>query len=260
VSVQRVPSRRHRAIGCGLAAAALLATSTPARAGAEPPTLAARPPGAPATSQPRPEVLDLALRAFACGRAEGAVQRPVLALIDYSRPSTERRLWLIDPASRRVLRSELVAHGRGSGELLATRFSNEPGSHRSSLGLFVTGEAYDGRHGRSLRLHGLEPGVNDAAYDRAVVMHGAWYATEHHAAQYGRLGRSHGCPAVAPGVASEVLGALAEGAALFVYGDDPDWLESEPWARCGAAAMHSMQAQASGRMPSSRMRSQRSRP
>jgi hypothetical protein len=202
-------------------------------------------------------VLDRALRAFACGRAEGAVQRPVLALIDYSLPSTEHRLWLIDPDTRRVLRSELVAHGSGSGELHATRFSNEPGSHRSSLGLFVTGETYEGQHGRSLRLHGLEPGVNDAAYARAVVMHGAWYATARHAEQYGRLGRSHGCPALAPDVWPDVLETLAAGAALFVYGNDAEWLANESYAQCGAASEH---ARASEGIPSSRMRSHVSRP
>ena len=202
-------------------------------------------------------MLELALRAYACGQAEGAVQRPVLALIDYSLPSTARRLVLVDPASGRALRSELVAHGKGSGELHATRFSNEEGSHRSSVGLFVTGETYDGRHGRSLRLHGLEPGTNDAAYSRAIVIHAADYATAAHAARFGRLGRSHGCPALAPDVAPELLDALAGGAALFVYGDDADWLASEPYAQCGAAAPS---AHASAGSPASSISRKRSRP
>ncbi len=159
----------------------------------------------------------------------------MLALIDYSLPSTRERFWLIDAHSGRVQRSELVTHGQGSGDVRATRFSNVPGSHRSSLGLFVTGEKYTGRYGPSLRLHGLEPGSNDAAYDRAIVMHAAGYATEKHAARFGRLGRSLGCPALAPDVAPEVLDALADGAALFVYGDDPDWLARQSYGPCSTA-------------------------
>lgn len=186
-------------------------------------------------SRPRHEVLDLAWRAYACGRASGAVRRPVLGVIDYSLPSTRPRFWLIDGRTGKVERSELVTHGQGSGDLRATRFSNTPGSHRSSLGLFVTGETYTGRHGLSLRLHGLEPGANDAAYERAIVMHGAWYATREHAARFGRLGRSLGCPALAPDVTPEVLDALANGAALFVYGNDPDWLAHQPYSRCRMA-------------------------
>lgn len=210
-----------------------------------------------ASPQPRQEVLDLALRAYACGQAEGVVQRPVLAVIDYSLPSTQKRLWLIDPRDGRVERSELVAHGRGSGSLRATRFSNEPGSYRSSLGLFVTGRTYTGRHGRSLRLYGLEPGVNDAAYERAIVLHPAWYATQAHAERFGRLGRSHGCPALAPDVAPPVLDALEDGAALFVYGDDPEWRANDDYVHCDSAEMH---AHASAGNASSSVRSRSSRP
>jgi hypothetical protein len=224
-----VPHRRRLRWICTLVAAALLSGDAAMSAGGG---------GDPAgPSRPRHEVLDLALRAYACGQAEGAVQRPVLAVIDYSLPSTQERLWLIDPRDGRVERSELVAHGRGSGDLRATRFSNTPGSYRSSLGLFVTGKTYTGRHGRSLRLYGLEPGVNDAAYERAIVIHPAWYATQAHAARFGRLGRSHGCPALAPDVAPPVLDALEDGAALFVYGDDPDWRGNDAYARCGPSVL-----------------------
>ena len=192
---------------------------------------------ASAVSPPRDELLDLAMRAYSCGRARGEVRRPMLAVIDYSLPSTLPRFWLIDARSGRVERNEMVTHGQGSGDVRATRFSNVPGSYRSSLGLFVTGEKYVGRHGLSLRLHGLEPGSNDAAYDRAIVMHAARYATKEFASQFGRLGRSLGCPALAPDVAPEVLDALADGAALFVYGDDPDWLASQPAGPCNTAGV-----------------------
>lgn len=193
---------------------------------------------ASAVPPPRDELLALAWSAYSCGRSRGVVRRPVLGVIDYSLPSTRPRFWLIDGRSGRVERNEFVTHGQGSGDVRATRFSNTPGSFRSSLGLFVTGETYMGRHGVSLRLHGLEPGENDAAYDRAIVMHGAWYATAEHAARFGRLGRSLGCPAFAPDVAPEVLAALADGAALFIYGDDPEWLAHQPPGPCGAVAEH----------------------
>src|SRR5262249_50677205 len=109
------------------------------------------------TQWPRPEVLDLAMRAYRCGRAEGQVDSSLLTVIDYSLPSTEKRLWVIDLAKRRVLFHELVAHGQNSGEEYAVEFSNRPQSRQSSLGLFRTDDVYDGRHGASLRLIGLEP-------------------------------------------------------------------------------------------------------
>jgi hypothetical protein len=144
-----------------------------------------------------PHVLELALDAATCAVRRGILPiLGVLTVIDYTRPSNEPRLWVLDVTNRRLLHHELVAHGRGSGELYATRFSNEPGSKASSLGLFVTAEVYDGAHGRSLRLQGVEPGINDQAFDRAIVMHGADYVSLDFAARQGRLGRSLGCPAL----------------------------------------------------------------
>jgi hypothetical protein len=119
------------------------------------------------------------------------------------------------PGDRRQLYRELVAHGRGSGDDLAVRFSNEPGSHQSSLGLFLTGEAYSGSNGYSLRLDGLEPDVNDRARERAIVMHGAPYVSTAVARAIGRLGRSWGCPAVPAGVAPDVID-IKGGSLVFV--------------------------------------------
>ncbi len=182
-------------------------------------------------------VLALALRAASCAERSGQVRKPsVLTVIDYSLPSTQRRLWVLDLARRRLLHEELVAHGRASGDDVATRFSNEPGSHQSSLGLFVTGDTYLGRHGRSLRLQGLEPGVNDRAFDRAVVVHAASYVSEGFAARHGRLGRSQGCPALAPGVASRVIDTIRGGSAIFAYHPQYDWLQASPFpANCGTS-------------------------
>jgi hypothetical protein len=122
-----------------------------------------------------PGVLELALRAVSCADRRLLAGPATLTVIDYSRPSTAPRFWVLDVPRRTVLFEERVAHGRGSGDTHATRFSDEPGSHRSSLGLFVTLEPYGGRHGRSLRLRGLEPGVNEHALDRAIVIHGATF-------------------------------------------------------------------------------------
>jgi hypothetical protein len=188
---------------------------------------------------PSPAVIALARRAVACAAREGLVPRPdLLTLIDYSRASTEPRLWVLDLWSGRVLRRELVAHGRESGDLMATRFSNRVGSLQSSLGLFVTGETYEGRHGRSLVLHGLEAGVNDLALDRAIVMHGADYVSLAFAEQHGgRIGRSHGCPALASHVAPQVIDTIRDGSPLFVYYPDVEWLASSRFlAACEGAA------------------------
>jgi hypothetical protein len=177
-----------------------------------------------------PRVLDLALRAATCARRRGLVERPeLLTVIDYSRPSTEPRLWVLDLARSEVAYEELVAHGRGSGENDAVRFTNAPGSHASSLGLYVTGDTYVGQHGRSLRLAGLEPGVNDRAGERLIVMHGADYVSRAFAATHGRLGRSWGCPAVDPKIAHHLIDRIQAGTPLFIYYPDERWLRTSPF-------------------------------
>lgn len=187
----------------------------------------------PAASEwPRREVLDLALRAYRCGRAAGHFGAPLLTVIDYSLPSTERRLWVIDLARNRVLFHELVAHGRGSGDNVPVAFSNAPGSHQSSLGLFRTASTYLGQHGQALRLDGLEPGVNDRAMERAIVMHGAAYVSPRFVAARGRLGRSWGCPALEHGVHRRVIERIKDGTALFAYYPDPSWLAQSRFLRC----------------------------
>jgi hypothetical protein len=181
-----------------------------------------------------PAVLALALRARSCAIDAATATR--LAVIDYSRPSTQQRLWVFDLRQPRLLYSEYVAHGRNSGENLATRFSNREGSLQSSLGLFRTAETYDGDNGYSLRMDGLEPGINDRARDRALVMHGAWYVDPLQALKQGRLGRSLGCPALRPQVAHAVIDTLKDGQLLFAYYPDRDWLAHSRLLGCGASA------------------------
>jgi hypothetical protein len=179
-------------------------------------------------------VLALALEARGCAAAKGAAPAASrLAVIDYSRPSTEPRLWVFDLESEpRLLFAEHVAHGRGSGEDRAQAFSNIGGSHQSSLGLFLTAETYNGGNGYSLRLDGLESGTNDRARERLIVMHGAPYVDPDQARRQGRLGRSFGCPAVREEVAQEVIDTLREGQLLFVYFPDSDWLSASPFLAC----------------------------
>ena len=188
------------------------------------------------------EPLAPALRAYACASARGEFARPVLTLIDYSRPSRNPRLWVLDLAQRAVRFETLVAHGRGSGLGRAVVFSNLPDSKQSSLGLFRTGETYEGQHGYSLRLVGLEAGVNDLAQDRNIVIHGADYVTAKFASRHGRCGRSWGCPALDPAVNRDVIDAIRDGAALFAYYPDARWLGSSPFLSCEAPPIRSASA------------------
>jgi hypothetical protein len=160
-----------------------------------------------------------ALAAVDCAKAKGiAPEADRLAIVDYTRPSVEPRLWIFDLAQKKVLFQEFVAHGRGSGEDVATDFSNRPSSYKTSLGLFVTDETYEGGNGYSLKLRGLSGSLNDRAFSRKIVMHGAPYVNPEKAKQYGRLGRSLGCPAVRPQVARSIIDTLKEGQFFYAYG------------------------------------------
>lgn len=178
-------------------------------------------------------VLSLALEARQCAaQSFGEAPSPRLAVIDYSRASTEKRLWVFDLANNTLLFHEVVAHGQGTGENMARAFSNIDGSHQSSLGLFRTGETYQGGNGYSLRMEGLEPGTNDKAMSRAIVMHGAPYVNVQTARKQGRLGRSWGCPAVRPEVARQVIDSLKNGQMIFSYYPDTNWLAKSPFIKC----------------------------
>lgn len=179
------------------------------------------------------KVLTLALEARACAARDHAVGRR-LAVIDYSQPSTDVRMWVFDLVDGRLLHAEHVAHGRGSGDALPTVFSDVEGSFQTSLGLFAMAETYIGQNGYSLRMDGLEPGFNGHARERLIVMHGADYVDPVRAQTQGRLGRSWGCPAVRSAVAREVIDALKGGQLLFAYADDAAWLAGSLLLHCGA--------------------------
>lgn len=181
------------------------------------------------------DVLNLALSAVTCGVTSGELATPpTLTLIDYSLPSTQPRLWVFDLRSGRMLFKELVAHGRNSGDNMATRFSDVMESRASSLGLFRTADTYVGQNGYSLRLDGLEPGFNSHARERAIVMHGAPYVDPAVAKANGRLGRSWGCPALREAVARRVIDTVRDGGVIFSYYPDPAWLKTSRFLNCSA--------------------------
>ncbi|MGA2654827.1 MAG: murein L,D-transpeptidase catalytic domain family protein [Gammaproteobacteria bacterium] len=173
-------------------------------------------------------VLSKALTAFNNAVAAGVTDSQILTIIDYSKASSEPRLWVFDLANSELLYEELVAHGRGSGGNVAEKFSNTPESYQSSIGVFITEETYTGRNGYSLRLEGLEEGINHLARNRAIVIHGANYVSPEFVEKNGRLGRSHGCPAVSPSVNKELINTIKGGSLVFAYYPNQKWLsESE---------------------------------
>lgn len=156
------------------------------------------------------------------------LDNPLLTVIDFSLPSTEKRLWIIDVDKGKVMLHSVVSHGRNSGNLYAEFFSNTLNSYKSSLGFYKTAETYEGKHGYSLRLDGLEKGFNDQARKRAIVIHGADYAREEFVKINGRLGRSLGCPALPSEISGKVIDLIKNGSLIFVYGEDKRYLISSP--------------------------------
>jgi hypothetical protein len=196
--------------------------------------------------------IGLAVAAMDCAMAhDQGIGATRLALIDYSLPSLRPRLWVFDVPSHTLLFEEIVAHGRGSGENYATTFSNEDDSRASSLGLFLTGEVYQGHNGTSLRLLGLEPGTNDHALRREIVIHGADYVDPVAGSRQGRLGRSWGCPAVRRPVLTPLVDAIKRGNFVFAYYPDRKWLAQSPWLHCAGASATSSRSSGSGSSGSS---------
>lgn len=150
----------------------------------------------------------------------------ILTLIDFSKASTEKRFFIIDLKHEKVLEKSLVAHGKNTGVLFAENFSNTPHSNQSSLGFFLTGNTYQGKHGYSLRIKGMEPGINSNAWQRAIVIHGANYVSENFISKHGRLGRSFGCPALPYDISRKVIDLIKDSSCLFIYSPDESYLDS----------------------------------
>lgn len=148
--------------------------------------------------------------------------KSILSVVDLSMPSTAKRLWVIDLSAHKILFNTLVAHGRGSGEKMAEKFSNTPSSNQSSVGFYTTAEVYTGKHGRSLRLDGLDEGLNSKARERAIVVHGAEYVSQDVIKATGRLGRSQGCPALPMDLFSDIINGIKGNTLLFINGQGVD--------------------------------------
>ena len=164
------------------------------------------------------DAFELAVKGFEKLKERGALTRnDLLTIIDFSKSSAQQRLFVIDMISGKVLLKSLVAHGHNSGEEFATKFSNTNESHQSSLGFYTTLNSYTGEHGYSLKLKGCEKGINDAAYQRAIVIHGAGYVSEDFIHAKGYLGRSFGCPAVPESLHKKIVDLLKDGSCLFIF-------------------------------------------
>ena len=151
-----------------------------------------------------------------------------LTIIDFSKASTEERFFVVDLYSQKIIFSSHVAHGKNSGWQYAKNFSNIPGSQKSSLGFYITCNTYYGKHGYSLKLKGLESSYNGNAEDRAIVMHGANYVSQKFIKEYGRLGRSWGCPALPRNISRKVIDEIKNGTCLFIFANDENYLQSSP--------------------------------
>lgn len=176
-------------------------------------------------SEERPSytVFQKALVGYYSLSAKQVVKKPVLTIVDFTRPSYLKRLWAIDMEKQVLLFHCLTSHGKNSGEVTAHTFSNDHNSHQSSLGFYVTSNTYHGKHGMSLKLKGIEPGINDQAEARAIVIHSASYVSESYVKKYGRLGRSFGCPAIPNEIHKQVINAIANGSCLFIYHDSAEY-------------------------------------
>ncbi len=166
---------------------------------------------------PNQESFSKALEGFFLLKEKGLIQKDIITLIDFSLSSNTKRLWVIDLATNTILFQSLVAHGRNTGEEFATNFSNSSESYKSSLGFYATGEIYNGKHGLSLKLDGLEKGINDHARERAVVVHGADYVSESFIRGNKRLGRSQGCPAIPVELSKDIINTIKDKSCLFIY-------------------------------------------
>jgi hypothetical protein len=172
------------------------------------------------------EAFDLAFKGWNELKDSIDLLNNVISVLDFSQPSNNKRFYLIDLDTRQVIYQDYVAHGRNTGNLMAEKFSNTPHSNQSSLGFYKTAETYHGKHGLSLKLDGLEIGINDKARQRAIVIHSAKYAEASFIKKYGRLGRSFGCPALPAQNYDEIIELIKGGTLLFIYFPEAGYLDN----------------------------------
>ena len=176
------------------------------------------------------EIFKKGLIGYHALRSEGKLgNRNLITIIDFTKPSSEKRFYTIDLDKKAVKFHSLVAHGKTTGENLATTFSNRAHSNASSLGFYVTGETYVGSKGFSLRLDGQEKKYNGNLRSRGVVIHAADYVSEHWIKKYGRLGRSQGCPALPAGINKKVINTIKDKTVVFAYYKEDSYLRSSAY-------------------------------
>ena len=171
------------------------------------------------------EAFDNARKGWEKLRSQGKLaNQSIISIVDFSQPSTKKRLYVLDMENYKVLFNTLVAHGKNSGKEWATYFSNNLSSYKSSPGFYVTGQTYSGSNGYSLKLNGMEGGINDHALQRAIVMHGADYVNESYIVSRGYIGRSYGCPAVPAKEAKSIINTIKDGTCLYIHVPDQNYL------------------------------------
>lgn len=158
-------------------------------------------------------------------------KKGIITIIDYSKLSTEKRFYVLDIERKKLLYRCLVAHGKNTGNNKALYFSNEPNSKKSSLGFYITAETYIGKHGYSLKIDGIEKGINDNARKRSIVIHGADYVSQDFIIKQGRLGRSWGCPALPKELSKEIIDLISRGTCIFIFGNDNDYLKKSKYIK-----------------------------
>lgn len=182
-------------------------------------------------SKPDFSVFEKAYRGYLNLRNSGEINtdKPILTICDMSMSANTNRMWIIDLKTAHVLLNTYVAHGQGSGEEYANRFSNKMNSHQSSIGFYITGDTYTGEHGKSLYLHGKDKGFNHLAYKRNIVVHGADYVNNDFIAGNKRLGRSWGCPAVSSDISDTVIDIIKGGTCMFIYYPQKKYIQTSYW-------------------------------
>ena len=171
------------------------------------------------------EAFDYAITGFEKLKNSGKIiNDKVISIADFSKPSSKKRLFVIDLSNYKLLFNTYVAHGQNTGKEYAQAFSNRPESHQSSLGFYVTSGTYNGSNGYSMYLNGMENGFNNLAYERAIVMHGAPYVSEGFIRNQGYLGRSHGCPAVPEKLNKPIIEKIKNGSCFFIYSNNRTYL------------------------------------
>ncbi len=171
------------------------------------------------------QAFDYAMKGFnSLKETGGLVNQNIISIVDFSKPSSQKRLFVIDLKNYKVLFNTYVAHGVNSGKEFANQFSNRPESNKSSLGFYETADTYFGKHGYSLHLQGIEKGVNDNAYKRDIVIHGAEYVNENMIKENGYIGRSWGCPALPQQLSKSIIDKIKDGTCFFIFGEDKKYL------------------------------------